>query len=342
MVDVRWNAVDLVIASHDAANVSFPNAGPEGDQKVLPNGSFGIVAGRSVGAALGLAVNGKVLNGGQNMIATDVEAIALKTFDRCYPHARDEIRIFAIGFFGAAPAWVAGEVKHRRENLVHAPRSCFVTSGGEDLMHQCGIPGAREADRLREAGAAVFRKAVEGFTHEERGDAQAGFFQLISLDGVAQDRRLARGDGGVRGVQSAKDSAGFLNIPYAGGVEDAIPFFRSAGDLVYFFLEGHAREQIGYPLVDCKFRIAVGRSGVRRGRFIFRKHAERAEQINSQQTGQKQEGYVESQISTRRSVWIAGRCYRALCGYVRGLWLLRDHRILLSFSNGEQNKYAEL
>ena len=62
-VHVRWNSVDLVIGSHHAADVRFFDRGLKRHQKIFANDALGIIAGRGVGAALGLAMHGEMLSG---------------------------------------------------------------------------------------------------------------------------------------------------------------------------------------------------------------------------------------------------------------------------------------
>ena len=77
VIDVRGNAVDLVIGGHNAAHMSFLDGGLKGNQKILADDPFGVVARSRVGAAFRLAVHGKVLGGGQHMMAINEKRIAL-------------------------------------------------------------------------------------------------------------------------------------------------------------------------------------------------------------------------------------------------------------------------
>ena len=265
MVDVGGNAVNFVVGGHDAADVGFLDHGFEGDEEVFANDAFGVVAGGGVRAAFGLAVNGKVLSGGDDVVAADGIIRALQAGDDGDAHAGDEEGIFAIGFLGAAPAGTAGEVEDGGEDLVDAARAGFVAGGGEDLMDEGGIPGGREAQGLREAGAAAFHKAVERFALEEGGDAEARFLELVALDGVAQDCGVARGDGEVDAVGLEEDGAGLVQIVGAGGVDDAVESIDAAADLLNFFFESEAGEQVSNALVHSEFGIAIRSVGVGRG-----------------------------------------------------------------------------
>jgi len=135
-------------------------------QEILADDSFGVVAGRGVGAAFGLAVHGEMLGGGHHMMVTDLELVALQSGDGCYTDARGQVRVFAVGLFGAAPAWIACDVEHRAEDLAHTGRARLIASRGEHAAHQSRIPGAGQRQRLRKAGAAVAHESVQCLAHE--------------------------------------------------------------------------------------------------------------------------------------------------------------------------------
>ena len=129
VVDVRRDAVDFVVGGHHAADVRFLDRGLKRHEEILANDALGIVAGSGVGAAFGLAVYGEVLGGGNDVMAVDRERIALQACDGGDAHARGQEGIFAVGFFGASPARIAGDVEHggedlarRRRNRLHRPR----------------------------------------------------------------------------------------------------------------------------------------------------------------------------------------------------------------------------
>ncbi len=187
---------------------------------------------------------------------------SLEAGDGGNAHARDEERIFAIGFFGAAPAWIASEAEDGRENLIHAARAGFITGCGKDLVDKGGIPGSGEAESLGEAGAAAFHKAMERFALEEGGNAEACFLKLVALDGVAQDSGIARGDGEVDAVGLEQGGAGLVQIVGAGGIDDAVQTTHAAADLLDFFFEGEAGKQVGDALVHGEFGIAIRSIGI--------------------------------------------------------------------------------
>ena len=92
----------------------------ERGEKVSRSNRVGHVHRRAVCAGLGLAVGGKVLERGDNVLLVFEGGVALKTLNCRDSHAGDQVRIFAVGLLDAAPAGFAGDVHHRRQCLVRA------------------------------------------------------------------------------------------------------------------------------------------------------------------------------------------------------------------------------
>ena len=67
----------------------------------------------------------------------------------------------------------------------------FIARGGEDLVDQLRVPRAGEAERLREAGAAVFHESVQRLAHKQLGNAEPRLLFQIALHAVAQNGRFA-------------------------------------------------------------------------------------------------------------------------------------------------------
>ena len=107
------NSVDLVVRRHDGLYVSFLDGCNEGFQEIFANDAFRDVAWSDVGAAFRLAVHCKMLRCGHHVRIVDERSDALETLDRGDTYARDEIWIFSVGFFGAAPARIARKIQHR-------------------------------------------------------------------------------------------------------------------------------------------------------------------------------------------------------------------------------------
>src|SRR3984957_5248279 len=80
-VAVRRDAVDFVVRGHDTLDMGFFYGGFERFQPVFADDALGVVAGRHVGAAFGLAVDGEVFGGGQDVGLVDPRSRSLKALD---------------------------------------------------------------------------------------------------------------------------------------------------------------------------------------------------------------------------------------------------------------------
>ena len=144
-VAVIGDAVDFVVARHHGGDVRFFHGGFERLEPIFADDAFGIERGADVGAAFGLAVDGEMFRGGEDVRFVERGAGArvagaLVAGDGGDSEARDEIRIFAVGFFGAAPARIAIEIENRREALLDAAGAGFGGRGGENFVEQIRIP----------------------------------------------------------------------------------------------------------------------------------------------------------------------------------------------------------
>lgn len=191
-VGVGRNAVDFIVGRHERGGVGFGNGSLEGAKEVFADDALGIIAGANVGAGLGLAMNGKMFGGGHDVRFVDRRAGTLEAEDGGDTDARGEIGILAIGFFGAAPAGIAGEIENGRQALLRAAGAHFLSNGGEDVVNENWIPSGGEADGLRVRSAAGSGIAVEAFFMEEDGNAEAGIFGEPLLQGVGEGSHFAR------------------------------------------------------------------------------------------------------------------------------------------------------
>ena len=257
VIDVGGNAINLVVGGHDAANVRLLDCSLKGHQKILANDALGIISRRGVGTSLGLPMDCEVFHGRQNVMAIDIERIALQSCDCRDSHSRYQERILAIGLFGASPARITREIKHRREDLARAARTGLVTRGGEYLLHELRVPGARQPDGLRKTGAAVFHEAMQGLAHKQRRNSEATLLFEETLDSVAQNRRLPRCHIQIRVPPSLKHGPSGLSGERACRIDDFHLAASTAGDLLDFFFEGHARPQVGYSVVNGEAGVAV-------------------------------------------------------------------------------------
>ena len=65
----------------------------------------------------GVAIATAIAHVGQEVLGGGDDAHLLELRDVGNAHCRGEKRVFAVGFLGAPPANVAGDVYHRRKNL---------------------------------------------------------------------------------------------------------------------------------------------------------------------------------------------------------------------------------
>ena len=277
-IDVRRNAVDLVVGSHYAAGVRLDDRGLESREIELADDSLGVVAGRGVGSTLRRPVHGEVLGGGHNVVAVDRKAGALEARDGSHGHARTEVRIFTVGFLGSAPARVARQIEHRREGLLDSGGRHLIGGGVEHAIDQRRVPGAGQSQSLWEAGGAVRHKPVQRLALEDLRDTQAGLLDQVSLDCVAQDGAVARAHLRIRAVEAEERLTGGLGVELAGGVDDLDGLLRALrGQLRDLLFERHAGQQVRDPLLDGQPRILIWGRGVlpRRDPRNQSEHAER-------------------------------------------------------------------
>ncbi len=115
----------------------------------------------------------------------------MESFDRGNTHPRDEIGILAVRFLDATPAWIAGNVKDRGEDVLHAAPACLPCGDGEDLLVQRRIERRREGDRLGKTRSAGGDQPVKSLLVEEGRDSEARPFDEILLDGIGKFRGTA-------------------------------------------------------------------------------------------------------------------------------------------------------
>ena len=206
LVGVRGDAVDFVVGGHDGDGFRFAQRLFEGVEEGLAEDALGDVGRRAVHAGFGLAVANEVLQRGENVFLIAEIAVALEAADGGNAKARDEVRIFAVGFFHAAPARLAGDVDDGRECVVGAAEASLQRRHGEELLDQVGVEGGAEGDGLREAGAVGRGVAVQAFLVEHDGDSKAAILEKELLDGVGQFRHGA-GFLAATGIRGAADLA---------------------------------------------------------------------------------------------------------------------------------------
>src|SRR5689334_15810124 len=133
-----------------------------------------------------------MFSGGDDVLVVDRWTMTLDGLDDGDAHARDEIRIFAVGFFGAAPTRVTPEIEVWTEHLLTTARACFQSGGSEHVVDQLEVPTRGERDRLRKTGAALGHVTVQDLVVEDSGNAEARVFDEPLLHGVGKLGAFAR------------------------------------------------------------------------------------------------------------------------------------------------------
>src|SRR5205085_8101033 len=110
-------------------------------------------------------------------IAVDIRPGPLNRLDGGDGHTRDEIRVFAVSLFGAAPARLAAEIEIWPKHLMTAARSGLLGCRCENARHQLGVPTRSQRDWLRKAGAALGHVAVQYLVVKDYGNSETRVFE---------------------------------------------------------------------------------------------------------------------------------------------------------------------
>ena len=275
VVGVRGHPVDLVVRRHDRAHRQLLHRALERREEILAQGPFGDLGRADIGAVLGLAVAGHVLEGGEDLVLAQRQGRTLEAADRSQAHLGADVRVLAIGLLDAAPARVAGHVNHGGQGHVRAAGAHLAGGHREDLLGQLGIEGGGQANGLREAGGVAGHEAVQGLVVHQHRDAQAGLLDgpLLGGVGVAGGVLGVAADRAVLGPGGGVDDLGGLEAPAVGRARDLAQaigevlrrLFRrelalrrldpglgqpDADQLGGLFLDRHPAEQVLDPGVD--------------------------------------------------------------------------------------------
>ncbi len=66
-------------------------------------------------------------------------AVALKSLHGRDPHLRNQVGIFAKGFFHTSPARIARYINDRSQRLMSSPRAGLFSDGGVNFFDKLGI-----------------------------------------------------------------------------------------------------------------------------------------------------------------------------------------------------------
>ena len=114
LAGVRRHPVNFVITSHHADGARLADGRLERIQERFAQHAQGNVHRPAVLAGFRLAVRGKMLQGGDDMLPVLEGFIPLKSAHRRHPQLGHQIRIFAKGFLHPAPARITRHVHDRR------------------------------------------------------------------------------------------------------------------------------------------------------------------------------------------------------------------------------------
>ncbi len=270
-IGMARDAVDLVVRGHHRHHRQLGHGALERREEDFAQRAFGDGGGADIGAALGLAVPGHVLERHIDLVLGERQRGALEAADRCEAHLADQIGVLAIGLLDPAPARIARDVDHRGEREVRAACAHLARGDREDLLLKLGIPRAGERDRLREAGRAGGDITVQRLLVHDQGDAEPGLLDRPFLRGVDVARGILGtaidgSGGGTRGgalgdraaVIRARDLAEaigevlarLLRVEFAFGRLDLLLLQPDRDHLLDLLLQRHPLEQIFDPRVD--------------------------------------------------------------------------------------------
>src|SRR5947209_2942529 len=149
------NAVDLIVAGHLRTYRQGLHRLLERREEVLAKVAFAIRRRADIRTILWLAMAREVLQGDEHLVGRERQRRSLEPLDGRYAHLADEIRIIAIGLLDPSPARIARNVDDGGERQRRSASAHFARGNSEYAGEQRGVPGACEADRLREAGRSA-------------------------------------------------------------------------------------------------------------------------------------------------------------------------------------------
>ena len=209
----------------------------------------GEVDGVVVTSCLGGAIQGVVLDAGEDFVVGKDIVTALIAIDIGLCDFSAQIRILAGTFHDAAPAGVPADIDHRAEHPVDAVCRGFLGGDAHDFFNHWHIPGRGEGERDGHHGFV----AVDDVLAEDERDAGPGF------------------EGDFLELAEAVDICGSVQASQLAGLEhlDVLVVFRHAqgGDetaggvevqLTDLLLQGHLGHQFVDVLVHLGLMAAAG------------------------------------------------------------------------------------
>ena len=186
------HAVHFVVGRHHADGAAFLQGFLEREQKSLAQHAHGDIGRGAIHAGFRLAVTDAVFQGGDQAGFVAEGGVSLKAAHRGNAQARNQKRIFAVGFLHASPTRIAGNIDDRRQGLVGAARTSFEGGHRKQRFDQFGIESSTQRNRLRKAGAVNRGVTVQAFFVEDHRNAEPRILDEELLDGVGGFGHLAR------------------------------------------------------------------------------------------------------------------------------------------------------
>jgi hypothetical protein len=144
----------LVVAGHHRLYPGRANRSLEGRQEDLAQGARRYHGRGGVASAFGLTVPSQMFGRRHHMDTVDGRicrvATSLESHDGGRAQTTDQEGILAVGLFDAAPASIARDIEHRRQDLFHTPRAHLACGHGEHLFHQRRIEGRGQGDSVQQ------------------------------------------------------------------------------------------------------------------------------------------------------------------------------------------------
>ncbi len=236
-------AIQLRISVHDSVQPGA-NRGLEGQHINVPQVAQAQAHRGAVLATLREAVTDKMLGGRHH--AAIFEAFTLQTLNVSHPKVADEQRVFAESLFHPPPAGIAGHIQDRGQALVGADRPQLTSDLGGHPLGQLGPPGGGQAEHLRVNRAAQSHISGAALLVDDGWDAQAGFFDQISLESIVETGNGGRFKGGItRRTSNLADAVG-QELPGLSSrkIRARLNLVRpSRIQLGQFFIQGHLGEK---------------------------------------------------------------------------------------------------
>ncbi len=285
--------VNLVVGRHHRLDRQRGDGALERREEVFAQRPFRNLGRADIGAVLRLAMAGEVLERSEHLVVRQRQGVALEAADGGDAQGPDQVGIFAVGLLDAAPARVAGDVHHRRQRDLRAPRTHLAGVDREDAGQQFRVPGAGQADGLREAGGLGRDVTVQPLLVHHHRNAEPGVLHRPVLGGVGVvGGLLGAATNHLGGAGRAGPCARLLHGAPVGGAGDladavgevllgvgkreltfdgldqvlVLPDRGHLGDLL---VQRHAREQVFDPFLHRLARVLVQGPGrrSRRGRL---------------------------------------------------------------------------